>query len=127
MPSSALKKIASVGGDLFHGLPSLDTAGWEVVRFIGVSSGIGYFLWLYAFFLMIRRPPRSTLFPYTTLFRSVLRLRRNVLRGFPAHFGRHGRPEARPRPRREARRPRLGRHELPHAPVRVGGPGGLPG
>src|SRR3712207_7274826 len=26
------------------------------------------------FFLMIRRPPRSTLFPYTTLFRSLLRL-----------------------------------------------------
>src|SRR5260370_6781249 len=25
----------------------------------------------YFFFLMIRRPPRSTLFPYTTLFRSV--------------------------------------------------------
>src|SRR5690348_17995200 len=25
------------------------------------------------FFLMIRRPPRSTLFPYTTLFRSDLR------------------------------------------------------
>src|SRR5574340_1300223 len=25
------------------------------------------------FFLMIRRPPRSTLFPYTTLFRSVHR------------------------------------------------------
>src|SRR3712207_6477800 len=25
------------------------------------------------FFLMIRRPPRSTLFPYTTLFRSVCR------------------------------------------------------
>src|ERR1039458_10759513 len=24
-----------------------------------------------SFFLMIRRPPRSTLFPYTTLFRSV--------------------------------------------------------
>src|SRR5260370_6974558 len=38
------------------------------------------------FFLMIRRPPRSTLFPYTTLFRSLghgllghhLRLRRPV-------------------------------------------------
>src|SRR6266705_4971235 len=28
------------------------------------------FLHLYFFFLMIRRPPRSTLFPYTTLFRS---------------------------------------------------------
>src|SRR5256885_16248459 len=27
------------------------------------------------FFLMIRRPPRSTLFPYTTLFRSVARAR----------------------------------------------------
>src|SRR3712207_9013478 len=25
------------------------------------------------FFLMIRRPPRSTLFPYTTLFRSFVR------------------------------------------------------
>src|SRR6266850_3840077 len=28
-------------------------------------------LTLYFFFLMIRRPPRSTLFPYTTLFRST--------------------------------------------------------
>src|SRR6266496_2045742 len=28
------------------------------------------------FFLMIRRPPRSTLFPYTTLFRSRIRCRR---------------------------------------------------
>src|SRR5437588_12534966 len=27
------------------------------------------------FFLMIRRPPRSTLFPYTTLFRSARRAR----------------------------------------------------
>src|SRR2546430_17262590 len=27
---------------------------------------------LFFFFLMIRRPPRSTLFPYTTLFRSAL-------------------------------------------------------
>src|SRR3712207_7775791 len=32
------------------------------------------------FFLMIRRPPRSTLFPYTTLFRSDL----DRLRGLPA-------------------------------------------
>src|SRR5687768_18432869 len=28
------------------------------------------------FFLMIRRPPRSTLFPYTTLFRSLQQQRR---------------------------------------------------
>src|SRR5690348_18220305 len=32
-----------------------------------MGSSIVYFLF---FFLMIRRPPRSTLFPYTTLFRS---------------------------------------------------------
>src|SRR3712207_8452116 len=31
-------------------------------------------LTLFVFFLMIRRPPRSTLFPYTTLFRSLLAL-----------------------------------------------------
>src|SRR5229473_3561049 len=31
------------------------------------------------FFLMIRRPPRSTLFPYTTLFRSTIGLRDQVL------------------------------------------------
>src|SRR5258708_19854250 len=30
------------------------------------------------FFLMIRRPPRSTLFPYTTLFRSYLQSRRTA-------------------------------------------------
>src|SRR2546423_7068096 len=29
-------------------------------------------IFLFFFFLMIRRPPRSTLFPYTTLFRSVI-------------------------------------------------------
>src|SRR5260370_20884912 len=27
---------------------------------------------MFFFFLMIRRPPRSTLFPYTTLFRSLI-------------------------------------------------------
>src|SRR2546426_7494573 len=35
---------------------------------------------------MIRRPPRSTLFPYTTLFRSVL-----DQVGNPTHAGRHDR------------------------------------
>src|SRR2546430_16609612 len=30
------------------------------------------------FFLMIRRPPRSTLFPYTTLFRSRIRAARRI-------------------------------------------------
>src|SRR3712207_6995344 len=31
------------------------------------------------FFLMIRRPPRSTLFPYTTLFRSSIEDARNMI------------------------------------------------
>src|ERR1039457_7347563 len=31
---------------------------------------LGHRIVLFFFFLMIRRPPRSTLFPYTTLFRS---------------------------------------------------------
>src|SRR2546430_7997648 len=29
---------------------------------------------IFFFFLMIRRPPRSTLFPYTTLFRSIAQI-----------------------------------------------------
>src|ERR1041385_9300363 len=43
----------------------------------------GMFLVVLFFFLMIRRPPRSTLFPYTTLFRSgrvhITRLSRAVM------------------------------------------------
>src|SRR5687768_317228 len=35
------------------------------------------------FFLMIRRPPRSTLFPYTTLFRST---RSDVAKGHPQYY-----------------------------------------
>ena len=34
------------------------------------------------FFLMIRRPPRSTLFPYTTLFRSRAEERYKTIRAF---------------------------------------------
>src|SRR2546426_1467469 len=46
---------------------------------------------------MIRRPPRSTLFPYTTLFRSRARTRP---RGGVARLGRHaGRPDRAPRQR----------------------------
>src|SRR3712207_6312177 len=37
---------------------------------ISFASIIAYCI----FFLMIRRPPRSTLFPYTTLFRSIERI-----------------------------------------------------
>src|SRR5204863_9974588 len=39
-----------------------------VLFFLIFSFALFFFLF---FFLMIRRPPRSTLFPYTTLFRSA--------------------------------------------------------
>src|SRR5258705_6329797 len=47
---------------------------------------------LFFFFLMIRRPPRSTLFPYTTLFRSLAieippGFARDVLRGGSVQVG----------------------------------------
>src|SRR5256885_4277043 len=40
------------------------------------------------FFLMIRRPPRSTLFPYTTLFRSLPLLEHFVAELGPVVLGR---------------------------------------
>src|SRR6266850_5585606 len=52
------------------------------------------------FFLMIRRPPRSTLFPYTTLFRSRRRAGR-AERGHAGHRRHH-----RAHRRRDARRRR---------------------
>src|SRR5436305_15118403 len=45
----------------------------ECIRERGLQSSpytTPIYLILFFFFLMIRRPPRSTLFPYTTLFRS---------------------------------------------------------
>src|SRR6516162_4354732 len=49
------------------------------------------FTFCFFFFLMIRRPPRSTLFPYTTLFRS---------RGGPGRTGQSGRGGGRCRAQR---------------------------
>src|SRR2546422_6599016 len=101
------------------------------------SPGYSHLLSLFSFFfLMIRRPPRSTLFPYTTLFRAaeapvaiaeaVLRRLRDLL-GVPRAIvnlfdlatgevewlaGAGGRPPP-PRP------------PGPFSPSLVGGPGGL--
>src|SRR3712207_7028906 len=50
-----------------------------------------YEYYLLFFFLMIRRPPRSTLFPYTTLFRSYLHARRSRRDGLLAQAGKLGR------------------------------------
>src|ERR1019366_4006663 len=49
-----------------------------------VRRGVAGFDAFYFFFLMIRRPPRSTLFPYTTLFRSASRFHRNASGQEPA-------------------------------------------
>src|SRR3712207_7472279 len=46
------------------------------------------------FFLMIRRPPRSTLFPYTTLFRSILERTSSGRREARSRGVRFGRPKA---------------------------------
>src|SRR5207253_9807550 len=43
----------------------------HVLHDICVVISLLYFFSFCFFFLMIRRPPRSTLFPYTTLFRSA--------------------------------------------------------
>src|SRR2546429_4232641 len=61
------------------------------------------------FFLMIRRPPRSTLFPYTTLFRSsAVAARARARRGGPGSPRRPGRPGVRrSTPRSEEHTPEL--------------------
>src|SRR2546429_7660141 len=49
-----------------------------------IISTFGYNF--YFFFLMIRRPPRSTLFPYTTLFRSRFSIIRKIRKDFAERF-----------------------------------------
>src|SRR6516165_10378260 len=61
-----------------------------------MSSRFSFF-----FFLMIRRPPRSTLFPYTTLFRS--RCRANPPRPCSARLSGPRLPAARRRDRKSTR------------------------
>jgi len=56
LPVSAFAMLAAVGflavlaaGEgFFRALPRFTTQGWLAVVFIGVSSGVGYFLWLWA-------------------------------------------------------------------------------
>src|SRR5256885_1760543 len=87
MPSSACKK-SDVGGVVHRGGPGRGRGGGRgEVHGIGGptgqvrgaasqgspgdgAGGVGGVGPPVFFFLMIRRPPRSTLFPYTTLFRS---------------------------------------------------------
>src|SRR6266571_3544789 len=56
-----------------------DPVALEIVYFDGEPARIVQLIHeqtdIFIFFVMIRRPPRSTLFPYTTLFRSRLAAR----------------------------------------------------
>src|ERR1017187_10859682 len=78
---------------------------------------------------MIRRPPRSTLFPYTTLFRSITRSanRRPACRA-PAAESRTreavGETEKQPLPTQRVPRSRRGLAQLPSEPGPEGTPSG---
>src|SRR2546427_4669109 len=67
------------------------------------------------FFLMIRRPPRSTLFPYTTLFRSPAAAGGALVRRAPAPQEDQGRVAVRRRP---APRGATARRAWPAPPAR---------
>src|ERR1039457_379615 len=71
------------GNGLCQRPSSAERGGWEArvdggggarsgphVRVVRIDPGSECAKVVQFFFLMIRRPPRSTLFPYTTLFRS---------------------------------------------------------
>src|SRR2546427_8986277 len=60
-----------------------------------------FLCFIFFFFLMIRRPPRSTLFPYTTLFRSRPRRGSSGACGSAGASGPHRRS---PRPDRKSTR-----------------------
>ena len=88
LPVSAFAMLVSVGflavlaaGEgFFDALPHFSTAGWIAVVFIGVSSGLGYYLWLWA--LNHTTPTRVTIFlalsPVTATGLGVLLLAETV-------------------------------------------------
>src|SRR6266481_4930246 len=80
-----------------------------MLEVLTLLSGIFFFpISVFLFFLMIRRPPRSTLFPYTTLFRSG---RYSSLQGCPnpPPPSNAWQPSSKPKPPIGCRRPRSDR------------------
>src|SRR5207247_9032136 len=55
----------------YLGLPVSLSPSLTLSRLLSCLSAPCLLRFIFFFFLMIRRPPRSTLFPYTTLFRSA--------------------------------------------------------
>jgi len=88
LPVSAIAMLAAIGflavlvaGEgSFEDLPRFTDAGWLAVLFIGASSGVGYFLWLWA--LSRGTPTRVTVFlalsPITAAVLGVLFLDESV-------------------------------------------------
>lgn len=48
LASVAVLGVLAAGEGFFHSLPSFTASGWLAVLFIGISSGGGYYLWLWA-------------------------------------------------------------------------------
>src|SRR6516225_561126 len=65
------KIVAEVGGYCYHhgNKPRADAATLSAASSHGCRLAARLGSDVFIFFLMTRRPPRSTLFPYTTLFR----------------------------------------------------------
>src|SRR6266496_3593485 len=65
--------LAAIAHALHNDMNTVLTAVALLQRELPLESGdrrhVEMIRWSAVFFLMIRRPPRSTLFPYTTLFR----------------------------------------------------------
>jgi len=91
VPVSAFAMLASVlvlsvlaaSEGFFNAMPVISTAGWFAIGFIGLSSGVGYFLWLWA--LGHTSPTKATVFqglsPVTAALLGVFLL------GEPMSFG----------------------------------------
>src|SRR3990167_7350484 len=72
MSSSSLKKKTHTESTPFAFSPPFSCVYDGVRRGVAAATSLGSAhasMLCFFFFLMIRRPPRSTLFPYTTLFR----------------------------------------------------------
>ena len=73
-PPRAIAEITTTTLDMASDVPDVSCASSvhdESVVWSSDSPETAKAMLIYFFLLMIRRPPGSTLFPYTTLFRSV--------------------------------------------------------